>query len=691
MEHVAGSNQLEYLLSGSEDFSISVWIVGSWELVCKYNSHSGPIKALFKPMDTPDWKGKFFSVGEDRTVRMFHLENPASSCTCVYGNHPSSIVSVSWRPHQDFLMVKASDGSVSVWEIGTGQLEGRYYGDLAKEIFKPRAHSKANLLYKSDRSQQMTKMISTQPVTGIDMQLSRGNPFQVVLLNVNKALMELHQYIKSIQSNNKSFVLGRSCSSYKSFSYLIPWGIDSELDELVTKETNLLPPDPRVSYGLIGTGNKMCAMLPSASKKEGRWILSDTLSASHSLATIAITKCLLVLEDHHEVCSNLLSHIGALLPEKIPDFVPPSLIFLARFWQDPSEDIMQSARTIFRSTLDRLSPEARKDLAKSWSEFLKSCAKESKTLAILVLAIQGIEKPDSLDPDISNQVACELLDLISFPKTIPKWRSSAIELLAKGFEIWSQHISDTPTIIHKLFTLTMVMTPVSLVKTVNHALMLIGARDPRAFIKSIAKRFVKSANQTELLPQEHGNALLLICNLIKKYPGEIFPELPLIVEIIVQCLDPHVPNLRDACLKPATSLIHDLVRRYPMVVFQQTSQRLVVGTNDGVVFIYDLTSATRWHTIEGHRNPVTAVCFSLSGKSLATYAIGDSQIKLWRMGNHFFGILGGTPQCYKTLYAKKLNKQFSVGLILESVRLQWPTKHKLLLIHVGEEEQNFIV
>jgi len=423
---------------------------------------------------------------------------------------------------------------------------------------------------------------------------------------------------------------------------------------------------------------------------------------------MSMSKSLMVLEgpfsDHQNVCSQLLSYFCAILPEQIHEFVSPSLPFLARFWQDPMDDVMQSARTIFISSVDRLSLDERKALAKSWSDFLKSPGSSPKTkaLVVLVLGILGTERPDSLSPEISNQVAVELLDLL-FHQTGPaKWRVAAVELMGKGFEQWSHHIKEVGTVIHKLFSLSMVQSPASLTKTAHHALMLIGAREPRSFIQAIGRRFGMQTNSTggivsshipEVSPQEHAQALSTIAALIKKHPSELLPELPLLVEIIVQSLDPHVPFLRDSCLKPATSLIHDLVRRYPMISFQQTSQRLAVGTTEAIVYIYDLTSATRWHTLEGHSKQLSALSFSQGGKILATYSIGDAQIKLWKMSSSFFGILPSTPHCYRTIEVKRITKVVTPALLIECVKLQWAAKQKLILVHSWDKEgpQTFII
>jgi len=55
------------------------------------------------------------------------------------------------------------------------------------------------------------------------------------------------------------------------------------------------------------------------------------------------------------------------------------------------------------------------------------------------------------------------------------------------------------------------------------------------------------------------------------------------------------------------------VRRYPMVHFNQPTQRLAVGTAEGVVLLYDLRTATKWRILQGHEAAVTALAFAPAG------------------------------------------------------------------------------
>ena len=88
--------------------------------------------------------------------------------------------------------------------------------------------------------------------------------------------------------------------------------------------------------------------------------------------------------------------------------------------------------------------------------------------------------------------------------------------------------------------------------------------------------------------------------------------------------------MRKGCLKTSTVALHDLVRRYPMIHFNQETQRFAVGTTEAVVILYDLRTATKWRILEGHTGPVTALAFEHSGEKLASYCGLDTTVRSWQ-------------------------------------------------------------
>lgn len=703
--------QSELLISGSDDFTVKIWNPKNQQLLHKFYNQSGPIESLFLPSETSSqWQHKFFAISSDSTVATYIYDsNPR--CQHLFGKHSAPIKEVRWQPSQDYLLVLCADDSVSIWEMSTGHLEGKLCGKKAKEIFNA-----AKPLSKEDPN-QIIKLCSKQAITKYSLSIPREPNIQCLLLNIKLILCTLRSLFKEQTEKEAKDQndIWWSQPEYQIFTYFLPWEFEEEMDKSMKLDLFLRPPNPEGCFGILGTGAKISVLVPNAMGKRNfsntavsasslafsrgprvaQWTTSDTLTAICALASVALAKSLLLLDSSKNVCSQLLSYFCALLPDHIERYVDPSLSYLARFWQDPIDDVMQAARSIFVASLDRLSPDAKKSVAQSWALTLQEnseSAKKTKPLSVLVLAILGCECPDCLTPEIVAQVSNELADMLSQDS---KLSITTIELLGKGFELWAPHIKESTEIIKRLFRLSMIQEPQSLSTSAQHALMLIGVREPRTFIQTIGQRFKLSQDSlteaASLDPREHSHALFCIQNLIKKTPNSLVNELPLLVESLVRSLDPHIPHLREACLKPAASLVYDLVRRYPMISFDESTQRLAVGNKQGVIFVYDLTSATRLHTLESHpEKAVTALTFGENGKMLASYCFESCEIKLWRVGTGIFGILN--PSVTKSFHVPTQEKQVSSQSLLEGVKLTWSQNPKqLVLIRNWEKVPSFVI
>jgi hypothetical protein len=455
----------------------------------------------------------------------------------------------------------------------------------------------------------------------------------------------------------------------------------------------LQPPVPEISFAIKGYAGKLAIWVPSALEL-GRWQCSDSLTAQHTLSAVTYTKSLMSLEYFRNTCAQLLSYYCTIIPETLSNYVPPSLSILGLYWRDPIDDVLQAARAIFVATADRLSSEQRKAFAASWAPKLKKDSeKDSKSLAILVLAILGSQWPDSMDKELTSQVTNELLKLLNQDTEGGALRIAAAELLGKGFPIWKNYIKDVDLLIQQLFSLSLLSDPPNISNTAHHALMLIGASEPKQFVVSLGQYILEvhsdNLNGKPLNVSQHSAAIMTLGSLIKQDPISLLPLLPRLVETVVRSLDPHVPYLRDSCLQATTKVLHALVKQYPMVSFHQESQRLAVGTQDAVIVIYDLKTATRCHLLEGHKGAISAVSFASTGKMLASYSITDSEVKFWQISGNFLGFLGYSPHCIRTYSVNKVDKNLSQMNLLESIRLKWSSPQEVTLVRAWEGPLTF--
>lgn len=489
-----------------------------------------------------------------------------------------------------------------------------------------------------------------------------------------------------------------------------------------------------------------------------------------------------------------MSYFCILLPDKVSNFVYPSLTVLAAFWQDPLEDILQSARVILSSVLNRLSHEQRRMLAIAWGNLLTrntNIASATNTptklkgssasipssseptprftsyflrnQSVLVLSILGCEYPESLPTELAANVALELLEIL-FEASNSRMRVAAAELFGKGFQLWSKHLhEEASSLIHRLFKLAMVTEPKNLARTAGRALMLIGEKIPGRFTEAISQRFTDLVKSGGAIPtaisssassaggasssfgaamggtsgkgdqwlspgvkgeqwlpftwsdpkspmrgdgrdrgdqgrgdfggdrgalgssygsagekndkaergelavdkpekgekgsgsqayitslREHAKVLVVVGKLVKMHRVDFFHELPILVDAVVKALNPHIPGLREATLGNGTTLLNLMVAQYPNLAIDLAEQRLAIGTRDGLVHVYDLSSATRVHTLSCHPPyTVSAVAYA-PGKVLASYSMETGQVKVWKTTQSLFGILSGEPQTIKT-------------------------------------------
>eukprot|EP01113_Clastostelium_recurvatum_P031289 TRINITY_DN3889_c0_g1_i3.p1 TRINITY_DN3889_c0_g1~~TRINITY_DN3889_c0_g1_i3.p1 ORF type:complete len:1460 (+),score=297.90 TRINITY_DN3889_c0_g1_i3:131-4381(+) len=834
------SSQKRLLISGSSDFTIKVWDVASFDLVHVFSNHSGPVTHLFAP--PPSYSSSkadsafdnvFFSVSDDKCVGYFSLDSMRSKY--IFGVHSSHASLVSLRREQDFLLVAGADGTVWVWLVATGELEGRIQGQASRDIlensekiWRRESYSVHNTAVSSSSS--TSAIIDDVALDSFTIQNMGDVPVQLMLFDLKQMCSELHKHVipkkitpstslsgaqqqqqgpspsrapsssnlnnstSSSHANNSngntntnsnapsqpspmsssspsalsssvvssattgapssSSIVQPSSSmisslatlpSYQCFSYLVPWGLDKACDVMVKKELMLRPPHPSFSFGTRGEGGNLGLLVPSAGALS-RWQCSGEMTAIVSMAAVAIAKALLSISDQKNACSQVLAFYCAHVPELLRNtYVEPSLPVLASFWQDDNEDLMQAARSIFISTINRMPTGLRRTIAQGLSVQLwkpnklsksgtptpttttggaAAMAPASTTAAdhpdgpptnnkgdlsehnkarenvVFVLAILGAEKPDSLDERVTQRITIELLKILyrgASPRLV-----TVVELIAKGFPVWRPHIKDLQRLLKLMFALSLQNEPMA--SAAHGALMTMGGNEPVQFVATLGAEIAR-----DQVTVPSSSAVMTIGSLVKRDPVALLPLLPRLVETVVRSVDPHTPTLRDSCIKATTAVLHTMVSKYPMVSFHTDSQRLAVGTAECSVIIYDLKTATRWHVLEGHKGPITAVAFSDSGRALASYSMAEGLVRIWNAHTSFLsGVFGGQPHCVRQFSLpksaasspqvasfppsssaksspQKLNSpDVPPNVLLETVKLQWASPSSIMLVRGWE-------
>jgi WD repeat-containing protein 7 len=106
-------------------------------------------------------------------------------------------------------------------------------------------------------------------------------------------------------------------------------------------------------------------------------------------------------------------------------------------------------------------------------------------------------------------------------------------------------------------------------------------------------------------------------------------------------LDPNNPIVRKTSHKAASHTLQTIFKLYSMVSFHQQTQvkihsiiiyqRFAVGALDNTIILYDLRTAVKLKILEGHKAPSSSLCFSPTGKYLASFSEGESAVRVWKV------------------------------------------------------------
>ncbi|KAJ0170185.1 hypothetical protein K1T71_014113 [Dendrolimus kikuchii] len=132
--HVHQRYDKAHLVSGGIDFAVCLWDLFSGVLLHRFCVHAGEITQLIVPPHncTPRIQKCICSVASDHSVTLLSLTE--RKCVTLASRHLFPVVSIKWRPADDFIVVGTSDGTVYVWQMETGHLDRVLHGMIAEEV-----------------------------------------------------------------------------------------------------------------------------------------------------------------------------------------------------------------------------------------------------------------------------------------------------------------------------------------------------------------------------------------------------------------------------------------------------------------------------------------------------------------------------------------------------------------------------
>ena len=127
-----------------------------------------------------------------------------------------------------------------------------------------------------------------------------------------------------------------------------------------------------------------------------------------------------------------------------------------------------------------------------------------------------------------------------------------------------------------------------------------------------------------------------------------------------------------------------------LVYLEKIYKKFAIGTiENNVIILYDLRTAVKWKVLEGHKGPISCMNFDNQGKYLASFSVGDSSVRIWKIGTtgFFSSILGMQGKHFKMFEIDK-KKYLSDNLNTDlKFSLVWTEKsnHSSISLNLGDK------
>ncbi|CAK4085833.1 unnamed protein product [Aphanomyces euteiches] len=621
----------------------------TWRVIHKFARHTQSITAIYVS-PTPSTLGTIVaSVGADRKVSLFAVRIDDGELHVEFlmdcMGHADRVLLVEWAFQTNHIFIECADGMMYIWSLTTRILE--------------RIVPKVMVHYASSPSR------SSSPLPNV------------------------HVFPCSVQSLSTALAANNDCTL---LSYLHTWDDDPHLDDLITEALGLVKPQLAYCVAMTGAQEAMTLPLrPSNGQHGAKWQYSSHLSAQLALALVALCTSLMETSSQEDqiVWSQLITQIAVVLPERLPHYREPSLEALADFGFHPWETCQTASRLLLNGVIKRLPDNLRSTKAAAymakfqvelqqldkqpggWSALPMDQVVAHLGSHLVVLSILGTCFPGEISPTCARQVCDVLVACLVGPSHVAV---VAAELLAKGLLLFRPHLTDVGQLILQLIPLTLDEDPSKqrLKQAAMRLLVEVGTCEA-SFVLSILQQEMNVSDRS--IAYREGVLVYLMTWVNTQYQLMV-RHLPAVIDAILTCLDPTKPDRRKKCLAMSTKCLHDLVKRFPMVDFHKTTQRLAVGTMDGVILLYDLRMATKWRVLEGHTTSVGAVSFRKDGGMLISYGAREAMVRWWNIsGSGLFTLLKVQQSCVRHLQLASIqSRPADFRKVIQTCRFRVPNE-----------------
>ncbi|XP_055913276.1 WD repeat-containing protein 7 [Eupeodes corollae] len=261
-----------HLLSGGVDFAVCLWDLYSGNLLHRFCVHAGEITQLLVPPDNCSARIQkcICSVASDHSVTLLSLQE--RKCITLASRHLFPVVTIKWRPLDDFLIVGCSDGTVYVWQMETGHLDRVLHGMLAEEVLMA-CDEQANT--EETQSGSTSEMGLANPAVHFFRGLKSRN-LNAIRHATQRGIHQLQQLHSSHHGENSFLMKHRSSpliiqglrtNPKDAESHILFFDIEGLIFELHSEEYATLSPEALAELGLAFAAQGAQSAQLDASKK----------------------------------------------------------------------------------------------------------------------------------------------------------------------------------------------------------------------------------------------------------------------------------------------------------------------------------------------------------------------------------------------------------------------------------------
>ncbi|WOL09312.1 hypothetical protein Cni_G18065 [Canna indica] len=437
-----------------------------------------------------------------------------------------------------------------------------------------------------------------------------------------------------------------------SLSFLHLWDVDNELDKLLVEEMNICKPEGcHIGAGVVGDRGSLTLMFHGLQATLELWKSSSEFCAMRSLAIVSLAQRMITVS---HTCTKASSALAAFytrnFAEKVPDIKTPLLQLLVSFWQDRSEHVRMSARSLFHCAAPRAVPyplhcqktvvpetfssssavvsnannghssgdldserfsqsticdESEISSIVSWLEsfefqewilWIGGTSQDAIASNIIVAAALVVWYPSIVKSTLAGVVVSQLVKLVM--STNDRYSSTAAELLAEGMENTWKHClgHEIPHLIGDIFFQIECLSGTPAKKATKNPAVSVNIREALVEILLPSLAMADVLGYMNVIESQiwatssdspvHIVSLKTVIRVVRGSPKPLALYLDKVVHYILQTMDPGNLVMRKACLSSSMIALREVARVFPMVALNETSTRLAVGDAIG-----DISSA----------------------------------------------------------------------------------------------------